>query len=82
MTITNKIDTRTLSLVLIALIGGVIECARAASLSDTISDLESQISQIEVSISDIESIHVKDFNARAPKGVKIAEKIQEISDLI
>ena len=79
MSITNKIDTRTLSLVLIALIGGVIggylsgatfndtkieslsnafvaqldtKNTEIASLSDAMSDLEEQLSNIEASIAD------------------------------
>lgn len=79
MSFSNKIDARTLSLVLIALIGGVIggylsnvttrnteieglsnafiakldtKDTEIASLSDTVSDLEAQLSQIEASIAD------------------------------
>ena len=89
MSITSKIDTRTISLIVIALIGGVIggylssasfkdikieglsnaiiakvdsKDTEIASLGDTISDLEAQLSQIEVTIAEIESVPAIGFN--------------------
>ena len=87
MSFTNKVDTRTLSLVLIALIGGVIggyisgatfndtkidnmsnafitkldsKETEISSLSKTVSDLGTQVSQLENNIVDIASLEAPD----------------------